>query len=299
MSQIRTVAIVGGTHGNEVTGIYLLKKWQKDVSPVTRASFSTELVHGNPRAHKYNVRYCDQDLNRQFALKDLNNPHLAGNEQSRAKALNQQLGPKGANPRVDFIIDLHTTTSNMGTTLLIERQHPLYYQLAAYVKQRMPHCIIIRDEDDMAEEDNYLLCTLGRFGVIVEVGPTPQGVLKQQVFEESEQLTLVILDFIEHYNNGTLPALPATVEAYHYVGSLKLPTNDVGERTAMVHSHVDGKDFQPLNPGDPLFAGFDGSVIAYKGEQTVYPAFVNEAAYYDSNGALSLHEKVVLKVEPR
>lgn len=298
MAPIRTVAIVGGTHGNEVTGIYLLKKWQRDVSPVTRASFATELVHANPRAHKYNVRYCDQDLNRQFASRDLNNPHLAGNEQSRAKALNVQLGPKGPNPRVDFVIDLHTTTSNMGTTLLIERKHPLYYQLAAYVLQRMPETIIVRDEDDMDDDDNYLLCTLGRFGVIVEVGPTPQGVLKQQVFEQSEKLTLVILDFIEHYNSGTLPPLPATIPAYHYIGSLKLPTNDVGERTAMVHSHVDDKDFSPLNPGDPLFAGFDGSVIHYQGETTVYPAFVNEAAYYDNNGALSLHEKVTLEVPP-
>lgn len=297
MAPIRTVAIVGGTHGNEVTGIYLLKKWQRDVSPVTRASFATELVQGNPRAAKTNVRYCDQDLNRQFTTKDLNNPHLAGYEQCRAKALNLQLGPKG-NSRVDFVIDLHTTTSNMGATLLIERQHPLYYQLAAYVQMRVPETIIVRDEDDTPEEDNHLLCTLGRFGIIVEVGPTPQGVLKQEVFEQSEKLTYAILDFIEHYNAGTLPPLPKTIEAYHYTGSLKLPTNDVGERTAMVHSHIDGKDFMALNPGEPIFAGFDGSEICYQGETTVYPAFINEAAYYVNNGAFSLHEKVTIEVPP-
>ena len=298
MAPIRTVAIVGGTHGNELTGIYLLRKWQRDVSLVTRASFSTELVQGNPRAEKSNVRYCDQDLNRQFALRDLNNPHLAGYEQCRAKAINQQLGPKGPNARIDFVIDLHTTTSNMGTTLLIEDKDPIYYQMAAYVKLQMPEVIIVRDEDHLGYDDNYLLCTVGKRGIIVEVGPVPQGVLKQEVFEQSEKLTYLCLDFIDKYNAGTLPELPAAIEGYRYLSSLKLPVNDVGERTAMVHQHVDDRDFAPLNPGDPLFAGFDGTTIYYQGDTTVYPAFINEAAYYVNNGALALHEKLMLEVPP-
>ena len=68
-----------------------------------------------------NTRYVDKDLNRCFLRKDLekqysiDDPDLAW-EQLRAHQLNSILGPKGsANPKVDFIIDLHNTTANTGT----------------------------------------------------------------------------------------------------------------------------------------------------------------------------------------
>lgn len=45
------------------------------------------------------------------------------------------------------------------------------------------------------------------------------------------------------------------------------------------------QDWQPLNNGDPLFLTLDGEVIAYKGDCTVYPTFINEAAYYEKKQA--------------
>lgn len=45
------------------------------------------------------------------------------------------------------------------------------------------------------------------------------------------------------------------------------------------------QDWQPLNNGDPLFLTVDGEVIAYKGDCTVYPTFINEAAYYEKKQA--------------
>ncbi len=118
MSKIKQVAVVGGTHGNEFSGIYLLKKWQKQPNLIARSSFETETVFANPKAFGENKRYIDCDLNRQFTAKKLANNELANYEQSRAKAINAQLGPKG-NARTDFIIDLHNTTSNMGPTLIL------------------------------------------------------------------------------------------------------------------------------------------------------------------------------------
>ncbi|CAM5211259.1 putative aspartoacylase [Alishewanella longhuensis] len=47
----------------------------------------------------------------------------------------------------------------------------------------MPEAIISRDEDHFAAEDHALMCTLGRYGVLVEVGPQPQSVLRQDVLE--------------------------------------------------------------------------------------------------------------------
>ena len=169
MDQIKQVAIVGGVHGNEFSGIYLVRQYQGQPEQVTRPSFNTELVWANPEAHYANKRYLHSDLNRQFKNTDLADPQLSNYEQSRAKVLNTQLGPKG-NARTDLLIDLHNTTSNMGACLILTQAGPFYNKLAAYVKMVMPEAIISRDEDHFAAEDHALMCTLGRYGVLVEVG---------------------------------------------------------------------------------------------------------------------------------
>lgn len=292
---IKTVAIVGGTHGNEITGVYLLKKWQKKPQLIDRDSFSTSTLLANPKANEISRRYVDQDLNRQFSVKHLNDPTLGGYEQNRAKTINNLLGPKG-NSKTDLVIDLHTTTSNMGPTLLMPQSGDFYNKLAAYITTLMPSVTIFRDEDHKANEDHHLLCTTGKHGVIVEVGPVPQAVLRQDVFEQSEQMVQHILDFTQAYNTDSLPELPKQVAAYRFIKSLKLPVDENGERVGMVHQSLQDNDFNELNPGDPLFKTFDGETIYYDGDKTVYSAFVNEAAYYDNNLATSLMEKVLIDV---
>ena len=296
MDQIKQVAIVGGVHGNEFSGIYLVRQYQGQPEQVTRPSFNTELVWANPEAHYANKRYLHSDLNRQFKNTDLANPQLSNYEQSRAKVLNAQLGPKG-NARTDLLIDLHNTTSNMGACLILTQAGPFYNQMAAYVKMVMPEAIISRDEDHFAAEDHALMCTLGRYGVLVEVGPQPQSVLRQDVLELMDKMTRHILDFVELYNNDKLPALPKQTEAFRYLHSIKLPMNDKGERIGMVHKNVQDNDYQPINPGDPIFTLFDGTEIYYDGDVAVYPTFINEAAYYDNNLAMSLNEKVIITLD--
>ncbi|MDP5149021.1 aspartoacylase [Rheinheimera baltica] len=294
--KINQVAIVGGVHGNEFSGIYLIKKYQAFPRFATRNSFNTELVWANPEAHYANKRYLHADLNRQFKNADLSNPALANYEQSRAKVLNAQLGPKG-NAKTDLLIDLHNTTSNMGACLILTQAGPFYNRLAAYVKMLMPEAIISRDEDHFSAEDHALMCTVGRYGVLVEVGPQSQSVLRQDILELMHTMTQHILDFVELYNSNSLPELPKHTEAFRYLHSIKLPMNEKGERIGMVHKNVQDNDYQPINPGDPIFTLFDGSEICYDGDVTVYPTFINEAAYYDNNLAMSLNEKVLITLE--
>jgi aspartoacylase len=296
MDSIKQVAIVGGVHGNEFSGIYLIKHYQSKPEQVQRPSFSTEMVWANPEAHHANQRYLHSDLNRQFKNTDLANPALSNYEQSRAKVLNAQLGPKG-NARTDLLIDLHNTTSNMGACLILTQAGPFYNQLAAYVKMVMPEAIISRDEDHFAAEEHALMCTLGRYGVLVEVGPQPQSVLRQDVLELMDTMTRHILDFVELYNTNSLPTLPKQTEAFRYLRSIKLPMNDKGERIGMVHKNVQDRDYKPINPGDAIFTLFDGTEVYYDGEVTVYPTFINEAAYYDNNLAMSLNEKVTITLD--
>ncbi|MDP5136382.1 aspartoacylase [Rheinheimera baltica] len=294
--KINQVAIVGGVHGNEFSGIYLIKKYQAFPRFATRNSFNTELVWANPEAHYANKRYLHADLNRQFKNADLSNPALANYEQSRAKVLNAQLGPKG-NAKTDLLIDLHNTTSNMGACLILTQAGPFYNRLAAYVKMVMPEAIISRDEDHFAAEDHALMCTVGRYGVLVEVGPQSQSVLRQDILELMHTMTQHILDFVELYNSNSLPELPKHTEAFRYLHSIKLPMNEKGERIGMVHKNVQDNDYQPINPSDPIFTLFDDSEICYDGGVTVYPTFINEAAYYDNNLAMSLNEKVLITLD--
>lgn len=295
MQHIRTVAIVGGTHGNEFSGIYLERRYREHPELVRRSSFAVTTVFANPQAHQANRRYLHSDLNRQFKTADLADPTLTNYEQSRAKVLNAQLGPKG-NAKTDFIIDLHNTTSNMGPCLILTQPGALYNQLAAYVKMKMPTAIISRDEDHFAQQDHALLCTVGTYGVIVEVGPQPQSVLRQDVLEQMDEMTQHILDFIELYNTNALPELPKRTPAIRYLHSIKLPMNAQGERLGMVHKNVQDRDYQPIKPGDPIFTLFDGTEVCYEGNETVYPTFINEAAYYDNNLAMSLNEQVWIEL---
>jgi aspartoacylase len=294
MKKIENIAIVGGTHGNELAGIYLVKHWIESPELVARSAFDTQLVLANHNAMDKNIRYTDCDLNRQFSKAALADFSLGNYEQSRAKVLNQQLGPKG-NSNTGLVIDLHNTTSNMGPTLLIPQRGEFYDLMAIYLKQFMPEVVVFLDEDHKSNDEHHLLCTIGQYGVIVEVGPVAQGVLKHQVTEQMATMTQLILDFVQAYNTDSLPVLPDAIEAFRYTKSLTLPVDTDNNRIAMVHEDVEGNDFKALKPGSPIFQTFTGEAILYNGIETVYPTFINEAAYYDNNLAMSLCVKATVK----
>ncbi|OBU27910.1 aspartoacylase [Photobacterium kishitanii] len=282
---------MGGTHGNEFSGIYLLRKWQQSTT-LARDSFSVETIFANPKAHDDNKRYVDHDLNRQFSLADLENNELASYEQSRAKAINQQIGPKG-DAKVDFIIDLHNTTSNMGPSLILLQSDSFNRQLGAYVKMHMPDAVIVLEDHTLVEQHHFL-SSISAQGVIVEIGPQPQSVIRQDVLEWMDEMTRHILDFVHLYNTDELLPLIPSYEAFRYHETLSLPLDDQGQRIGMVHRAVQDNDFEPLHGGDPIFTLFDGSEIFWDGDYEAFPHFINEAAYYDNNLAMSLAKKVLI-----
>lgn len=294
MSKIKTVAVVGGTHGNEFSGIYLLRKWQQSAA-LARDSFRVETVFANPKAHDDNKRYVDHDLNRQFSLVDLANNDLASYEQSRAKAINQQIGPKG-DAKVDFIIDLHNTTSNMGPSLILLQSDHFNRQLGAYVKMHMPDAVIVL-EDHTPVEQHHFLSSIASQGVIVEVGPQPQSVIRQDILDWMDEMTKHILDFVHLHNTDELLPLILSYEAFRYHETLSLPVDEQGQRIGMVHRFVQDNDFEPLHAGDPIFTLFDGSEIFWEGDYEAFPHFINEAAYYDNNLAMSLAKKIVVTTD--
>jgi len=292
MTQSNRVVVVGGTHGNELTGVQVIRRLRDNPHELERGSFRAETLLANEPAIAGNCRYLEQDLNRCFSDTLLNNP-AENREQTRAQEINRLLGPKGPQTQTDWIIDLHTTTANMGVTLVVQQHDPLALDMSLYIQQQMPEAVIFYD-DNPAENDPFL-CSIARHGLLIEVGPVAQGLLRWQVFEQTRMALSHALDFIDLTNSGG-PSLPSPREAevYQFMEKLHLPRNDNGELCGMIHPDLQDKDYHQLAPGDPMFILNTGEPILFDGPEPVHVAFVNEAAYYDQSHGLSLMRKMNL-----
>jgi succinylglutamate desuccinylase len=91
----------------------------------------------NPKAIEANRRYLNRDLNRCFDKHDLANLNLTGYENNLAKEIAARFGVNGTEP-VDAIIDLHSTTANMGTTIIPISHSPVNLMLADYLNDLDP-----------------------------------------------------------------------------------------------------------------------------------------------------------------
>jgi succinylglutamate desuccinylase len=293
-NSIRRVAIVGGTHGNEWTGIYLVKKFEQFPELIRRSSFEVITLLGNPKAIAANRRYIDQDLNRCFSCEDLSNPALTNYEEQRAKAIAAQLGPK-ENPQVDFIIDLHSSTANMGLTILPSSTDPFNLRLCAYLSQIDP---AVRVTYGIARhQDTPMLRSLSPLGCTIEVGAVAQGVLDARYLQQTEMLVHAILDYLDAINQGNPMPVPSSMTVYQAIESIDYPRNSSGELQSMIHPQLQFKDYAPLQEGDPMFLSFTGESILYREKKVVYPVFINEAAYYEKKIAMTLTSKQQFRLD--
>jgi len=281
---IGSVAIVGGTHGNELTGVYTVKHWQKNHLAAGYPSFQIETLLSNRAAIEANKRYLDKDLNRCFKLAELTNPKANNREQRLAKQINQKLGPKGE-ARVDFIIDLHTSTAKMQTNIVLIQMDVFHLKLAAYLKNVLPDVIITSESRLM--DDHHFLCSIAPKGIVVEVGPIPQGAIDYTIFEKTNAAIHEALKFVTLYNCNDLPELDDKLTVMSYFSKLYFPTDDQGEIIAAVHPNLIHRDYSAIKSGDAVFKTFSGEDILYEGPDA-HIAFVNEAAYYDQKIAMCL-----------
>jgi hypothetical protein len=109
-----------------------------------------------------------------------------------------------------------------------------------------------------------------------------QGIVDADLLRRTEQIVMAGLDFVDRLNLGTLPELPRDVVVYQAIESVDFPRDAQGELMGMIHPRLQGRDYQALNPGDAMFVTFNEDRVDYLGDRTVYPVFVNEAAYYDN-----------------
>ncbi|GGF67115.1 aspartoacylase [Alteromonas lipolytica] len=286
---ITNITVVGGTHGNETSGIQLVRNWQRFGVPAAYQALNIDCYLSNQAAIDANVRFLEEDLNRQFTPALLNKQPQS-QEARLAHALNQHWGPKGSS-EIDLMIDIHNTTSAMGATLIILEADEFHTQLARYVKQQMPEANILVEDEKPYAEHGYL-CTLGQRGIMIEVGAQPQGVLRADVYELTHKMALAILDFVLLYNSNSVPALPPC-DVFRFIENITFPLDEQGERLAMIHPALQDSDFKPLTQGDPVFTTFSGQVEQWQGD-TIYPHFINEAAYHKLHVAFATATKAQL-----
>jgi len=274
MNLIKKVVICGGTHGNELTGVYLAKKYGWFLA--------------NPAAVAVCHRYIDKDLNRSFSLSNLKakSENLCA-EELRAREINSLLGQKGSETAPDLIIDIHNTTANMGITLILSSNDPIILGISAIIETEFKDVHIYLQLE--SRKESPYLGTIAKRDVCIEAGPQPHGTLNAELFFKVERVVFRFLELVEVWNNGNLPKANK-IETFKEIQSIDYPRDEQGNITAMVHPALQGKDFCELRAGMPVFMGFDGKEILWQGE-TCYPVFINEAAYYEKGIAMSLAKK--------
>ncbi|UXE59888.1 MAG: aspartoacylase [Woronichinia naegeliana WA131] len=285
--QIKQPALFGGIHGNELTGLYLIKKFLKQPHLLDRNTFTALAITGNPKAIEACTRFIDKDLNRCFDIESLESVDETIYEQQRAKEIKDII----TSNNVDFILDIHSTTSDVGLSFILINDHPFNLGLAAFISQTKPEVRICSFFEK--DQPTSFLNSLSPLGFAIEVGAIAQGVLNFSLFEKTEQLINEILSYIDRWNLG-ITSQSESVKVYQKLITVNFPINSSNELTAFIHPKI--QNFVPIKTGDPLFISFDGEVINYTGTQELYPYLVNEAAYYAYNLAFHLMEKTEVKI---
>jgi len=263
------IAIFGGTHGNEPVGVEVIKALR---AQKPKSNFHTyETFIGNPKALEKKVRYIDSDLNRAFGKKG----QPIGYELQRSKELEQQIRGK-----FDLIIDLHTTTTNMGLTAILNNTHKITRQTCCLLKERNNGLKLI-EEVDLDEDCNHL----GRLApacVTIEVGPVANNVVSGDLVLKTYQMISDILNF-DYKQNFDFEK----TEVYKTIETLKFPP----EEGWYIHPEIENSDFKMIKKGQPLFINIAGETINYQKDYEAFPFFINEAAYLESDSAMIFAKK--------
>ena len=143
---VHRILIVSGTHGNEINPIWAVKQFNRKDKKL-KNGIEYEYIIGNPIAYEKGFRYIDADLNRSF--KAGNNHRQDKNsfyEINRANFLLDQFGINGSKP-CQIAIDLHTTTANMGTSIVMYGRRFKDFCLAALLQNKFGLPIYLHEKD--------------------------------------------------------------------------------------------------------------------------------------------------------
>lgn len=264
------VLVFGGTHGNEWTGVMAVTRYKEELKGKYQ-NLDLEFILANPEAYKLNKRFKDEDLNRAFQF--LKENRKDSYEHHRAREIKQLIGSDPC-----FVIDLHTTTSNMGPTVIVAQPNRKNLYTCALLKGMVPDCRIIISPDLTRK---YLVGQ-SDYGLMIEVGPVANGVVDALVLEKTLEILhsiLVILMKNETPEEGEMECFEEIEDVYYPEGTY-------------IHSSFQGKDFRSILGAYTPFKSYDGKDISRETLEELFPIFINEAAYYPQKLAYTLCRKI-------
>ncbi len=288
------VLVVAGTHGNELNAPWLLQQWNRQPDLINSAGLSIQRLVGNPQAQAAMRRYIDRDLNRSFRP-DLLEQSGGDLEVCRARELVGRFGPKGDEP-CSVVLDLHSTTAAMGCSLVLYGRRPADLALAALVQGALGLPIYLHESDSA---QTGFLVERWPCGLVVEVGPVPQGVLEARIVRQTRIAVEVCLEVLAAVRLREMRP-PRQVVVHRHLGSCDVPRGESDQPHALIHQRLQGRDWVPLKPLDAIFQAADGTTVETPQiEHPSIPVFINEAAYAEKHIAFSSTQREVWAMEPQ
>ena len=275
--------IVSGTHGNELNPIMAVNKFKNSISASQYKYF--EFIVGNPLACKKGLRYLDIDLNRSFDLERSRlNPDFY--EIKRAQEILNEYGPDSSK-ECQIVLDLHTTTSSMGTSIVMYGRRKKDFYLAAILQSKLGLPIYLHEKDP---QQTGFLVEAWPSGLVIEIGPVAQNHYDPIIVERF----LIILNFLEDLLNGISNnnfCLPDEINVFVHQYSIDYPRDKDGNISSLIHPERVMQDWIQIKNGDPLFLDEVDKNINYISRDNVYPVFIGEAAYKEKKIAMSFTKK--------
>ncbi len=283
------VLLVAGTHGNEINPPWLFDQWSQQFDLINNHGLHIKKVLGNPDALKVCKRYIDRDLNRSFTKELLDDTSCKDHEVMRARELLHLHGPSGIDPS-QVVVDLHTTTAAMGSSIVIYGRRSLDLALAGLLQARLGLPIYLHEGDDTQKG---FLVECWPCGIVIEIGPVAQGLLSAKIVDKIKIIVEILFEELAKIKSG-LVNLPKQFVVHRHLESIDFPRDMMGRCDAILHPSLLDKNWFPLLFGQYLFVKSDGKSINFEGEGNPIPVFINEAAYAEKNIAMSLTQKEII-----
>ncbi len=286
----KNLLIVSGTHGNEINPIWAVEKFKKSINfNNTDNDSNLKFILGNPEACEKGLRYIDVDLNRSFNVRRTTfNKYF--NEIRRADFLLKNFGVNGKYP-CNIAIDLHTTTSCMGTSIVMYGRRQKDFCLAAVLQNKFGLPIYLHEKDD---NQTGFLVESWPSGLVIEIGPVAQNHYDPEIVERFLVILNFLRDFFGDFKISKIK-LPLEVTTFVHQYSIDYPRDEGSQINALIHPQRMNKDWCLIKPGAPLFQNMCGDTYVYEGIDSTYPVFIGEAAYKEKNIAMSFTKKEIIK----
>ena len=282
----KRLLIVSGTHGNEINPIWAVDKFRKSINLECKDR-NLEFILGNPNAYEKGLRYIDVDLNRSFNVEKTKfNENLY--EISRAELLLENFGINSPKP-CHIAIDLHTTTSSMGTSIVMYGRREKDFCLAAVLQNKFGLPIYLHEKD---HNQTGFLVEAWPSGLVIEIGPVAQNHYEPEIVDRFIVILNFLRDLMEDFKISKIN-LPDEVTVFVHQYSIDYPRDTNHQINGLIHPSRVNQDWQEIKYGDPLFLTNLGKTIIYENQKRSYPVFIGEAAYREKKIAMSFTKKEI------